>query len=320
MSRIVRDKFKTFADTYIYQQTDVYEKKLLEYIMEAERIDKNSSGFENIKSRVKTRQVTSILYKILENDNVVLMHSFKPLPKAFRVTAMKDLKAGSGDNHIKVFIDCSSIMTNTGGIWSTTDIDVFLSYLASAVVYYVYFRDRNKMIYNTELSRKGAGAFSILFTNIIDYLYKISQIDLNREKCIYMSIMYYMTNILGRGFTDDSVKSLAKKLSRLSDNQINSILLEFHEDDCINIKTFVDAVKNSLKIEGLTIDAFIEKWIFLYGTGTMFALEYLPAFSTMMTDTYVGAYINNQRTIENIVGKDMVDFSKALFRIGEGVI
>lgn len=320
MSRIVRDKFKTFADTYIYQQTDVYEKKLLEYIMEAERIDKNSSGFENIKSRVKTRQVTSILYKILENDNVVLMHSFKPLPKAFRVTAMKDLKAGSGDNHIKVFIDCSSIMTNTGGIWSTTDIDVFLSYLASAVVYYVYFRDRNKMIYNTELSRKGAGAFSILFTNIIDYLYKISQIDLNREKCIYMSIMYYMTNILGRGFTDDSVKSLAKRLSRLSDNQINSILLEFHEDDCINIKTFVDAVKNSLKIEGLTIDAFIEKWIFLYGTGTMFALEYLPAFSTMMTDTYVGAYINNQRTIENIVGKDMVDFSKALFRIGEGVI
>lgn len=320
MSRIVRDKFKTFADTYIYQQTDVYEKKLLEYIMEAERIDKNSSGFENIKSRVKTRQVTSILYKILENDNVVLMHSFKPLPKAFRVTAMKDLKAGSGDNHIKVFIDCSSIMTNTGGIWSTTDIDVFLSYLASAVVYYVYFRDRNKMIYNTELSRKGAGAFSILFTNIIDYLYKISQIDLNREKCIYMSIMYYMTNILGRGFADDSVKSLAKKLSRLSDNQINSILLEFHEDDCINIKTFVDAVKNSLKIEGLTIDAFIEKWIFLYGTGTMFALEYLPAFSTMMTDTYVGAYINNQRTIENIVGKDMVDFSKALFRIGEGVI
>lgn len=320
MSRVIKNKFKTFADTYIYQQTDVYEKKLLEYIMESERIDKNSSGFENIQFQVKTRQVTSLLYKILNNDNVVLMHSFKPLPKAFRVTAMKDLKGGSGDNHIKVFIDCSSIMTNSGGVWSVTNIDILLSYLASAVAYYIYFRDRNKLLYNTKLSKTGASAFSTLFTNIIDYLYKINQIDLNREKCVYMSTMYYMTNILGRGFNDDSVRSLAKRISRLSDNQINSILLEFHEDHCINIKTFIDGLRDILKIEGLTTDTFIEKWIFLYGTGTMFSLEYFPEFSTMMTDAYVGAYINNQRTIENIVGRDMVDFSKALFRIGEGVI
>lgn len=320
MSRVIRNKIKTFADTYMYQQTDVYERKLMEYIMDSERIDINSAGFEGVKSQVKTRQVTSVLYKILENDNIVLMHSMKLLPKAFRVTAMKDLKGNAGDNHIKVFIDCSSIMINTGGVWSVTDIDVFISYLTSAVGYYMYFRDDKKVLYNTELTRRGAGAFSVLFTNIIDYLFKISQIDINREKCIYMSSMYYMTNVLNRGFDDASVKSLAKRLSRLSDNQINTIHLEFHEDHCVNLKTFIDSIKTILKVEELTVDMFVEKWIFLYGTGTMFALEYFPAFSTMMTDAYVGAYVNNQRTIEGIAGKDMVDFSKALFRIGEGVI
>ena len=97
MSRVIRNKIKTFADTYMYQQTDVYERKLMEYIMDSERIDINSAGFEGVKSQVKTRQVTSVLYKILENNNIVLMHSMKPLPKAFRVTAMKDLKGNTGE-------------------------------------------------------------------------------------------------------------------------------------------------------------------------------------------------------------------------------
>ena len=42
--------------------------------------------------------------------------------------------------------------------------------------------------------------------------------------------------------------------------------------------------------------------MYIYGTGTVFALELLPSFSNMLTDAYVGAYINNQKTIEKIAG------------------
>ena len=47
-----------------------------------------------------------------------------------------------------------------------------------------------------------------------------------------------------------------------------------------------------------------------FGPGTVFGLEYYPAFSAMITDAYVGGYLNNQKTIEKICGKDMVQYSK----------
>ena len=62
----------------------------------------------------------------------------------------------------------------------------------------------------------------------------------------------------------------------------------------------------------LTTDIIVEKWMFLFGTGTVFALEFLPAFITMMTDAYIGSFINNQKTIESKCGKTMVEFAKLM--------
>ena len=56
--------------------------------------------------------------------------------------------------------------------------------------------------------------------------------------------------------------------------------------------------------------------MYKYGPGTVFALELFPAFATMLTDAYVGAYINNQKSIEKIAGPSMVEFTKALLSIG----
>ena len=59
--------------------------------------------------------------------------------------------------------------------------------------------------------------------------------------------------------------------------------------------------------------------MYIYGIGTAFALEFFPAFSAMLTDAYVGCYINNQKTIEKIVGRDMTEYTKTILRIGDGV-
>ena len=36
----------------------------------------------------------------------------------------------------------------------------------------------------------------------------------------------------------------------------------------------------------------------------------------MITDAYCGAYINNQKTIEKICGKNLITYSKAILSIG----
>ena len=84
----------------------------------------------------------------------------------------------------------------------------------------------------------------------------------------------------------------------------------------LNIRTFVDFVADVLKIPTLTVDAIVEKWLFIYGTKTVFALEYWPALVTMITDAYVGCFINNQKTIEKVCGSNMVTLAKAIIDVG----
>ena len=83
-----------------------------------------------------------------------------------------------------------------------------------------------------------------------------------------------------------------------------------------NIKFFVETLANVLRQSKLTIDTVVEKWLFLYGPGTVFGMELFPAFSAMLTDCYIGAYVNNQKTIEKVAGQHMVQFCKSILQIG----
>ena len=84
-----------------------------------------------------------------------------------------------------------------------------------------------------------------------------------------------------------------------------------------DINCFIKAISIVIKAESLKLDNFVERWIFLYHSGTQFGLELYPAFSSMITNAYSGAYLNNQKLIEKLCGRDMVDYTTALLRIGD---
>lgn len=307
---------KTFSDTYLYGKGD-YEKRLIDFIMMGDRIDKNDVSFEDIKYQVKRRQVTNILSKVLDANNVVLIVSPVSLPRAFKVFAAKDIR---NDKSLKIFIDCTDLLKNVNGVWVVSNIDILIAHLISAMTTYLYNAENNRIIMSSDISQYGVKAFSSLFTNIIDYMYKISLLESKRDNCIYLASMYYMANILGRDPDSESVQSLCKKISNISDRQISILNMGLTSDSFKNIHSFIKSVSDILKLNKLNIDNFIEKWIYLYGPGTQFGVEYFPAFASMLTNTYVGCYINNQKTIEKIVGGDLVDFSKTIFRLGEGAL
>lgn len=41
-------------------------------------------------------------------------------------------------------------------------------------------------------------------------------------------------------------------------------------------------------------------------------IRILPSFLTMITDAYSGVYLNNQKSIEKILAKDLVELGKML--------
>lgn len=307
---------KNYGDTYLYNKGG-YEKHLVNFLMTAEEINKKDESFENIKFDIKRRQIDSCLVKILESNNVKLMIHPVPLPKAFKVFAASDIKT---DKKMRVFIDCSDLIKKIDGAYKCNNIDILIAYLVSCISNLVYYADPKRIIMNKDIIDAGARSFSALFTYIIDYLYKISNTPQIKVKCQYLSARYYIECILNKEFTD-SGRAACRNLSKMTQREEELLELQIDEETMFrDINQFVDKLLTTLKLkspeEKSGVEIIIEKWIYLYGTGTQFGLEMFPAFATMMTNCYVGCYINNQKTIEKIAGRNMIDFTKAVLKIG----
>lgn len=310
---------KTYAASYLYRNYEEYEKQIFSFIMSGTELDKDTSDFDDIKYEVKKRQVSNSLVKVFESKEVIFMTNEKPLAKAFKVFCAKDIK-GTNKGKMKVFIDCSNIITRdeeTGRYQCRgNSIDMLISYLVSAMHTLIYYADESRITTNVKVISVGAQAFATLFTHTVDYVCKISTMPAVKNKCMYLASLYYIANILGKDHTSDGSRKVAQKVSTLSDREAGVVDIQLKSESMLNIKYFVETVSNILHLDKLTLDVIVERWMSIYGTGTVFALEIFPAFASMLTDAYVGAYLNNQKTIEKIANTSMIEFTKTLLSIG----
>lgn len=311
---------KTYAGTYLYSKYSVYEQKIFAFLMEGTEIDKNTKDFDDIKYDIKRRNISNALVRVLESKNVVLMiGKTAPMDKAFKVFCAKDVKH-KDSTKMKVFIDCTNIITkdpNTGKyVCRANCIDILISYLVTAMHTYIYYVDENRIINNSKIMQVGAKAFSLLFTYVIDYVCKISSMPSYRNKCMYLAALYYLSNLLGKDYKAEGPRKIARDIAGLSERDAGIIDIQIKSESMQDIKFFVETVADILKLNKLTLDIVIERWMNSFGTGTVFSVELFPAFATMLTDAYVGAYLNNQKTIEKVAGNCMTEFTKQLLTIG----
>lgn len=309
---------KKYSDTYLFKKYPNYNKQLLEFVMGAERIDKNSKAFENVAYDIKRRQVSNSITKVMMSNNVVLGISPKPLSKAFKVVVSDDIKT---DKKPRVFVDVSDCLVMKDGEYICKNPDWIISYMINAMVSYIYRLQENKLINNQTIIKDGADAFALLFTYVIDRIYKISTVQTLRRRIMYISALYYQVNILGKNLKTqfDSIKAVAMKIANIETRDAQIVDIQIDDNSFSNILTFVDCLSKIFKLKDFSVDVVVSKWMQFFGTGTVFGLEFLPAFSTMLTDAYVGGYINQQLTIEKITGQDMVKFTKQVLQIGDGV-
>ena len=311
---------KTFKDTYLYYKGN-YEQELFKFIMSADRINKSDESFQDIIYDVKRRQVTPSLVSILKSNNVILLSSdVNPMPRAFKVFASRDVKT---DKATKVFIDVSGIISNKDGRYTcnTNRIDVLIAYLLSAMNTFIYSCAPERIVNRTRLVMSCASCFASMVYYIIDYL-RVGAVDNVKGKVMYLASYYFQVGLMGKDDDGQSVLNTCKRISGLSEREINmvDILLESSENPYKNIDTFIRALSKVIRADNLTLDPFIDKWMKLFGVGTQFGTELYTSFSTMITDAYVGAYLNNQKTIEKICGRNMVEFVQEIFEVGKGAV
>lgn len=308
---------KKFNETYLYKTVPDYGKDIHGLIIKGKRIDKSNESFNDIKYEVKRKNVDSTLTKLLESDRIVLVIPSKSLPKSFRIITAKDIRT---DKKLKVFIDCSGCIEFDGTGYKFIDngntINIFISYLIAARTAFISEVKPNLLLTNTRLTQSGTATFAALVNYVVDYIGKVNINTEIRNKSLYLASTYYQVNLLGKDIDSKSVRTIAMKISGVSETQANIIELDFEQDSFDDIEKFIKLMADSLHVKGLTIDSFIEKWMFLYGPGTIFALELFPYFAQMISDAYIGAYINNQKTIEKVAKQNMIEFTKTLIDIG----
>lgn len=304
---------KLLNNSYLYNKFPEYEKVLFEFLVKGNPIDKDSDECDDIRYEIKKRQISNALIKVFDSPNVILMIAPKPLPKQFKVFVAKDIK--SPDKKHKIFIDCTDLVYMSDGQYTCRKIDILIAYLIQAMTSLVYYTDEKRFLNNNSLTIAGAECFAKLFTAIIDYICKISVSGNTKSRCLYLSSMYYLESILGKNSNENERTSL--RIAGLSERESDVIGLYINDHSFDNIKIFIETINNVLKVD-VTLDTVVDKWMYLYGTGTVLGMELFPCFSAMITDAYVGCFINNQKTIENQCKRSMVTYTKTLLMVGEG--
>lgn len=305
---------KTYSNTFIYTKFP-YEENIFRFLVNATRIDKESPKFEDIKYEFKKRQIDSCLLKVLSSKNTILCISETlPLNTQFRVICARDPKFKSNTDY-KIFIDCTGlIVLDKDGNYKCRNIDILVSHIVNAMVSMIYHKAEGQIL-STQLITDSMECFANLFTHVIDYLAKISVIPSTKSKCQFLACMYFTENIIQKDF-NNNYQHIAGKITNLSEREQDMIMTQCDESDFADIKSFVSKLSELIKVPNLKIDNVIDKWMYLFGANTVFALEYYPALSAMLTDAYCGAYINNQKTIEKVVGNTLVSYTKNVIAKG----
>lgn len=310
---------KTYAQTYLFNQYSDYEKKVYEFIVNAERIDTKSQEFADILYDIKRRKISDHLAKIITSDNVVIgINNGKALPKAFKAFVAADVKDGG---KVKVFIDATDCIVYKNGVYICNKLDWLVSYVINAMTAYIYIKAENKLLGNASVLKDGCDAWVRCFSYIIDRMYKISTVPQLYNRVNYLAAVYYQVAIMCKNLNknQDSIMANAIRVSNIDPNDAKMMNMLVKESDFTNIDTFVKALGRIMQLKDIKTGNIVSFWMNAFGPGTIFALEYLPAFSAMMTNTYVGAYLDQQMTIEKIAGQSMIKFSKTILQIGESV-
>lgn len=297
------------SSCYLYSKMTGYTKVMANAILNAKRIDKDTTEFaEDVGLELKRSKAPIYLLKILNSKNTHLLLPEDPMPKPIRVFAAKDIKDSKKMN---AFIDCSSVITEANNNRYKVNPSILIAYLLSAKHNMMYYGIPGAFSTKSQLVILETRAYAKLFTHVIDYLGNISVIPENREKMLYLASKFFLYNHL-KLTDDDKVNEVAMKVADITESQQNIFNIATEGKDVKTLPGFVDTVKTIFKMDKLTLSLVIEKWMFLYGAATVLGLEFLPSFLTMITDAYSGVYLNNQKSIEKMLAKDLVELGKML--------
>ena len=255
------------------------------------------------------------------SPNTILCINETALPRAFKTMVAKYPSSGGAR---KLFVDCTGIIyaTDSGYSFSNRDLPILVADIIAGAHAMLYYNLPVKVLNKNDILLYGSTCFSKLVFYITDYLRLTSDIK-SQGLVKYYAAKYFQISCMGKEECE-SVENRALKISQISDREammLNDITLSGIPKDVLykDFSSFIEAIKLITKSQ-LTKEAFLDKWMMAIGKGTHFALETYPAFANMMIHAYIGDGMTMQKTIEKVVGRDMINYFSAINSLGSELL
>lgn len=197
------------------------------------------------------------------------------------------------------------------------DTKILYSYMQMGTILCLCFSKFNFIKNKVNLIKLGSYMYSKLFTKVMNKMFTLSITPAKTDAINFLSSLFFITNMMGRD--EESIFEINKKYAldnctKMNQLVINDYVRSFDIPDFKNLDTFLNAIKEKIPgMEDLNTRAFVDNYLMNYGPSMLFGIEYLPYFIGNLSYVEVGAMLNEQIKIENLLGtKDMNEFLRTL--------
>jgi hypothetical protein len=172
------------------------------------------------------------------------------------------------------------------------------------------YENWNAITMNQTVSKLGASIYSRIFSKVLDKMFAVNLDPIKADKVKYITSKFYLLNLLGKS-NGETVSNIAYStcLNGTTRTTITAFEQSMPENSYARLDNFIQAIATVLEgCHTLTVRTFLDTYIKMYGTSAIFALEYFPYLCHMLFSVAVGAHLNSEYLIENLIGRELDKF------------
>lgn len=174
----------------------------------------------------------------------------------------------------------------------------------------------NTLVSNQEICKLGTLMYTKIFTKVLDKLFAVNIDSIKSDKIKFIAARFFVTTLLGKPFTDSTMNLCLSVCSNTTKNTIISFSDTLKEESFERLDKVIELISENIEgCSALNVRTFLESFMRMYGTSSIFALEYLPYFFHMVFSVAVGAHLNSEFIIEGLLGKDIDKLYNAVSNI-----
>lgn len=298
-------KVKSISETYtygIFDRNGVIQNTVGKILKDGERLTKERLAQEFLVIEKNFKYTKK--FEVLEAFNKGLIQLYYAPDNVKLPTAMPFFLTKIGNDVVAIVsVDLYGSKNREG---TTVSIDPKKLYcLMESAFYAIKYHTHNRSLTSrASVIRDGSRVYANMFVRVLNKKYALNVDKTKYAKAIFLASKFYMINMLelenGETVTNYAIQNCVGASPMFLREFDSLIPEETYKDLTTLIKAFNDPTLHT-GVHDLTVRNYIEQFIIMYDTSTLFGLEYLPYFIYIIEAVCMKAYLNNQAILEDIV-------------------